>query len=847
MRQVAGQKIPEPGNLSFEDRTKRRLPYEWGFGSTPRTAKLREGLKWKAAVIKDFINMAIGLAKCTFRQGENIKVDLDRARLVTESYRETDGQPWVTRVAKAFVNLCEKFPIFIKPDELIVGDPNSAPDELRWYPEIAMQHMPEAVTSGGFSEMVTDDERKEIVEDICAFWKGKCISDRIKAMLPRDVVPDVLAGLATPIEAKLWEMGIVNLSYDYAALFKEGLKSMIERAEAKLKDLDRKVLVMHPAEYIEKKNNWEAMAMCGRGIIRFSQRYAELAREQAKAEKEGVRRKELEEMADILEWVPANPARSFHEALQFFWIIEVAAHFLAVNGNGGGYRVDQIWWPYYEADMKAGRITREKALELLECLFIKIQDVGIALEWPVTFTGKAGGETFYTLNICGSTRDGRDASSDLSCLILEAMSNLHINQPPIAVIYHRDISPEVVERAIDLLRAGTGHPSWFNEDLLEKWALMRGYSPEDAKRTQVGGCVTNSVTGRYMVSTGAAGAGGMILPKVLEEALFEGGINRMAARPDKPETKDPREMASADELLDAFCERVLFYVKQMNISWNLAHDVLMNTNPDPCNSLLKDEPLKRGIDLKKIHKEYDTYPSIYPLGMITVVDSLIAVQKLVFDERKYTMEELLKALRANWKEYEEMRQDFLNAPKYGNDDDYADAWAVKVSTKFEETISQVKDAWGFTFISDGGTAAGYQTTGLACGATPDGRRAMSHLTDGSRSPMSGADKKGPTAVLNSAAKIPFMHTELFNQRVMPLFLEGENRTLFAHYLREWYEKGTIPHIQFNVVDSDVLRDAQKHPENYTDLQVRVAGYSAFWIDLPKDTQDSIIARTEHSL
>ena len=264
MRQVAGQKIPEPGNLSFEDRTKRRLPYEWGFGSTPRTAKLREGLKWKAAVVKDFINIAIGLAKCTFRQGENIKVDLDRARLVTKSYRETDGQPWVTRVTKAFANLCEKFPIFIKPGELIVGDPNSAPDELRWYPEIAMQHMPEAVTSGGFSEMVTDDERKEIVEDICEFWKVKCISDRIKAMLPRDVVPDVLAGLATPIEAKLWEMGIVNLSYDYAALFKEGLRSRIERAEAKLKDLNREVLEMNPADYIENKNNWEAMAMCGR-------------------------------------------------------------------------------------------------------------------------------------------------------------------------------------------------------------------------------------------------------------------------------------------------------------------------------------------------------------------------------------------------------------------------------------------------------------------------------------------------------------------------------------------------------------------------------------------------------
>ncbi len=841
------QAIPKLGSISYEERVDKRVPYEWGFGSTHRTAKLRADLKWKAAVVKDFINVAIGLAQCTFRHGEHIKVDLDRARLVTESYRKTDGQPWVTRTAKAFVNVCDHLPIYIRPGELIVGDPNSAPDELRWYPEITANYMPEAVTNGGFSQMVTNEEREEIIADICAFWSGKCVSDRIKAVLPNDLVPDVLHGLATPIEAKLWEMGIANPCYDYASLLSEGLNARIERAERKLKDLNSRVLEIHPAEYVEKRNNWEAMAMCGRAIIRFSQRYAELARELAKAEPDETRRQELQEIAAILERVPANPARTFHEALQFFWIIEVAAKFLAVYGHGGGYRIDQVFWPYYAADMRAGRLTRDKALELLECLFLKVQEVGIALEWPVTFTGKAGGEIFYTLNICGSTTDGGDASNDLSCLILEAMSNLHINQPAVAILYHRDISADVVERAIDLMRVGTGHPSWFNQDLLEKWALLRGYSPEDAKRTEVGGCVTIHVTGKYMISTGAAGAGGMIVPKVLEEALHEGGPQGTEGRPDKPRTKDPRHMQSADELLDAILERVLFYAKQMKISWDLAQDVLMMTYPDPCNSLLQDEPLERGVDRKKLHKEYDTYPAVYSLGMITTVDSLIAIQKLVFDDKKYTMEQLITALKAGWNGHEAMRQDFLNAPKYGNDDDYADAWAVKVATRFEETISRVKDAWGCRFISDGGTAAGYQTVGLTCGATPDGRHAMSHLSDGSRSPMAGADKKGPTAVMNSAAKIPFMHTELFNQRFMPVFLKGENKKLFAAYLREWYEKGTIPHIQFNIVDSAVLSDAQEHPENYTDLQVRVAGYSAFWIDLPKGTQDSILARTEHGL
>lgn len=841
------QTIPKPGTVSFEERTRKQVPYEWGYGSTPRTANLRASLKWKAAVVKNFENIFMGLAKSEFRNEEHIKVDLDRARLVTESYKQTDGQPWVTRVTKAFSNICENLPIFIKPGELVVGDPNSAPDELRWHPEICSYFMPPAVTDGGFSEMVTDAEREEIISNICSFWNGKCVADRIKAALPRDSCPDVFEGLSTPIEAKLWEMGIVSINPDYPALLKEGLTKRIQRAEEKLRELESRASEIPPSEYIEKKNNWEAMITSGKAIIRFAQRHSELAKNMAQHEPDYRRKQELEDIASILEQVPANPARTFYEAIQSYWITEVAAKFLAVYGHGGGNRIDQIFWPFYETDIREGRLTREKALELIECLFLKIQELGIALEWPVTFSGKAGGEVFYTLNICGKTDDGEDASNDLSCLILEAMCNLHINQPPIAILYHKNISPAVVERAIDLLHLGTGHPSWFNQDLLQEWAMSRGYSPKEAKQVTIGGCVTPILTGKYQITSGTPGLGGMILPKLLEETLYEGGPAGNEGRPDKPKTKDPREMLSSDELLDAFLQRTQFYAKELTFAWNIAQEILMTTDPEPCISLLLDETLDRGIDVKRIHKELDDYPAIFGLGLITTADSLAAIQKLIFDEKKYAMDQLITAMKADWNGYEAMRQDFLNAPKYGNDDDYADQWAVKLSTRFEETISQMKDAWGCSLLSDGGTAAGYQIAGLTCGATPDGRHAMSTLTDGSRSPAPGADRNGPTAVLNSAAKIPFKHTELFNQRFMPAFLVGENRKLFAAYLQVWYEKGTIPHIQFNVVDSAVLRDAQEYPEKYRDLQVRVAGYSAFWIDLPKGTQDSIIARTEHGL
>jgi pyruvate formate-lyase/glycerol dehydratase family glycyl radical enzyme len=835
--------IPKPGSISFEDRVNKSTPFEWGFGSTPRIAKLRNDLYWKAAVTKEWYNVAMGLGKCTFREGQGVRMDVDRARIITKSYKETDGQPWVMRKAMAVKKLCEETPIFIKPGELIVGDPNSAPDEVRWYPETAVWWMPDAVTSGGFSEMVDDAQRKEIVEEICEYWNGRNVRDRILASLPEDMVPIIMGGLDTPVTLNVWEESRTVANYEYESLFKEGLKARVERAEANLKNLEDQIAEMNPGEYLEKKNNWEAMAICGKAIIHFAKRYERLAKELAKAETNDTRKEELEKIATILEWVPANPPRTFHEALQFFWIVDVVGHFMAVCGNGCGARIDQVWWPYYEADMKADRITRDKALELVECLFLKIQDLGSPPEWPLSFSVTSGFDVGYTPNICGSDSRGQDASNDLSCIIMEAMVNCHLTQPPIAVRYHRNISPDVIDRAIDLLRTGQGHPSFFNEDLLEKWGLMLGYSPEDARKTQVSACVANHIPGKSLDATGLIEVGIVFSIRLLEEILglyvpeVSGG----------PKTKDVVEMNSAHEIFDAFCERLLYYSKIAAITWNIAQQVITEYNPDPCNSFLLNEPLERGLDLNKLHKEDNTWPNFVNFGRQNLADSLAAIQKLVFDEKKYTMEELLKSLKANWEGCEEMRQDFLNAPKYGNDDDYADEWAVKVAVGMEDTVKQVKDAWGYPLTFDGSTVAGYQAAGLPCGASPDGRMASSFLADGTLSPMTGVDKIGPTAVLNSASKIPYLGTQLFNQRFMPQFLEGENKMIFAEYLREWHEKGTIPHIQFNVIDSNVLREAQKHPEDYTDLQVRVAGYSAFWVDLSGEVQETILARTEQCI
>ena len=305
-------------------------------------------------------------------------------------------------------------------------------------------------------------------------------------------------------------------------------------------------------------------------------------------------------------------------------------------------------------------------------------------------------------------------------------------------------------------------------------------------------------------------------------------------------------MASADELLEAHCEQLIFHIKLANISHNISHQVMMEFCPNPMDSFLLEDTLEQGQDIHKAWAEFDTWPNLISLGYVNVSDSLAAIDKLVFQDKKYTMNQLINSLQKNWEGNEEMRQDFLNAPKYGNDEDFADQWAVKSRKKILEAARTIKDGWGSPWDYDGSSVIAYQAMAFGVGATADGRHAANMLADGSRSPSTGSDVEGPTAVLNSVAKVPYLHTELFNQRFMPQFLEGDNKTLFNAYLREWFDKMTIPHIQFNVVDSNVLRDAQNKPDDYPDLQVRIAGYSAYFVDLAPETQESIIQRTEQA-
>jgi formate C-acetyltransferase len=383
----------EQKRISMEESVRRAVPFDWGYGSTFRTKKLRDSLFWKASVTDNELEDAtVGLPKFRFRDG--VRIDMHRARIATAAFRETEGLPVVLQYARMVERLADEMPIFIKDGELIVGDPNGGAENIRWYPETNVDWMPEAVTTGGFSGLVTHEERREIIEDICPYWQARSMTGLIKSSLPEEMAPAILSHGA--FITNTWEAGLLAPSWDWDVLYSEGLTARIAQAEAHLKQLDEKVAELDPGEYLERRYNWQAMVRCGKAILRYAERLSALATQQAAVEKDAKRKKELEEMAEILLHVPANPPRTLHESLQFYWTVEVVAHYFARWGGGSGARFDQIWWPYFEADMKAGRIAREDALELVECLFLKIQEIGCPLEWPPKFAGTSGSNTLYT-------------------------------------------------------------------------------------------------------------------------------------------------------------------------------------------------------------------------------------------------------------------------------------------------------------------------------------------------------------------------------------------------------------------------------------------------------------------
>ena len=793
--------------------------------------KLRDKMHYQ---VKSFRALGRGYEKeagrSPYRPG--VKICLERARLVTQVYKETEGEPMVLRRAKALASILENMTIYIGDEERIVGNFASTPDSLTTYPELYWRWLDKAIDKE-YKELLNEEERKEL-HQIHKYWQGKSVQGMEYNFLPEDVKP-----YWSYKGHFMWLHGADSGAANFEKLFQVGLKGVIKEAENRLKTLN--VNGTSAREYLEQKNFLEACLISLRAATNFANRYAQKARELAQTEISFERKQELQRVADVCDWVPENPPRGLYEALQFFWFITSITREIELQNNGLGARFDQIMYPFYKMDQDAGRITREKAQELVEFLWLKMNESG-QLRPPLAGSFQAGGiPAAQTITLGGVTREGDDATNEMTYIALDASKNIRLQVPMVAMRYHSKIPKELVYSAIDLLRTGVGYPAFYNDAYMIPMFLALGLPIEDVRDYAIEVCMRWTIPGKNITYRAVGGI--FVLPKCLELALNE-GIDKFTGEQLGPATPDPLGFSSIEDVLEAYLAQVRFFMGKLAVIYNIADALYEEHLPRPLLSALLDGCIEKGQDCRKWR--YFAKTIVQPIGQITVADSLAAMKKLVFEEKQVTMAELLEALKSNWEGREDLRQIFLNkAPKFGNDDDYVDLIAREVQERTAKAIQRFKNLYGYHFLEDGsGGAAYYAYSGLT-GATPDGRKDHDMFNDGTLSPVIGRDKKGPTAVLKSTSKVDPLrsHNHLLNQKFLPQYLEGENKELFATYLRTWADLGHH-HIQFNVIDRATLLEAKKNPERYADLVVRVAGYSAYFVDLPKGVQDQIIERTE---
>jgi pyruvate formate-lyase/glycerol dehydratase family glycyl radical enzyme len=762
-----------------------------------------------------------------------IKLDLQRSILLTESYRETEGEPMVIRRARALERILTRMDLYIQDWERIVGNNVSTPQGLFFGIDMNWRSVRRLVDQDEGRDLLNEEDRKQL-DELIGYWRGKSMSDIQQEAFSGEVLEFWRMDRGSPAYWSHWsELGIPN----YEKVFRLGLRGIIGEAEARLAEIDRTV----PVDYVDQKQFLQAVVISLEAVIAYANRYAALAREQASRSTDPADVERLEKIAQVCDRVPEHPPETLIEALQSFFFVHVV-RYIEYSTLGIGVRFDKVFGPYYEHDLENGRITHDEALELLQLLWVKIQELGLVYS-PTLSSVYGGVASLQAITLGGVDEAGNDVVNPMTYLVLEAAEQMKTPEPTIVMRYHDGTPPELLSKAADVLRTGIGYPSFFNDKailpMLDGWDVPL----EHARDYAVSGCVYLELPGKNI---SRRALGGFNLPAALLYALHQ-GVNWRTGEQVGPRTPDPRTFDSERDLIDAYLEQVHFFQERYCKIHNASQSLYEKYLPRPFYSALLDGCIEQGKESKQWG-----YPSAVSdfciiLGPSNVADAITAVKKNVFDDRTVSMEELLKALTDNWEGHEHIRQLMLNAPKYGNDDDYADEIAAAVQHGTAATLMRSKNRFGYPCRGDGSGISATYAAGFAVGATPDGRKAGDPLSDATLSPTFGADKKGPTAVLKSAAKISTVKTynHLLNQKFLPDALEGDMKEVFLNYLRSWAELG-ISQIQFNVVDRETLLDAQKHPGKHSDLLVRVAGYSAYFVDLNKGLQDSIIARTTHT-
>lgn len=776
-------------------------------------------------------------------------IDAERAVLCTEAYKANQSQPAVMRRALMLKNILEKMTIYIEDETLIVGNQASANRNAPIFPEYTLKFVMEELElfdkRDGDVFYITE-ETKEQLRSIAPFWENNNLRSRGDALFPEEVNVYMETGFFG-MEGKL-NAGDAHIAVDYCRMLRVGLKGYEERAKKLKAELD----LCDPAS-IDKYQFYKAVLITIQAVKTYAERFSALAKEMAETT-QGSRKQELLEISHICSKVPYEPAETFREAIQSTWFIQLILQ-IESNGHSLSYgRFDQYIYPYLEHDLKKGTITEEQAVELLTNLWIKTLTINKVRSQAHTFSS-AGSPMYQNVTIGGQTPDKKDAVNRLSFLVLKSIAQTRLPQPNLTVRYHKNLPREFMDEAIEVMKLGTGMPAFNSDEVIIPSFIEKGVAEEDAYNYSAVGCVETAVPGKWGYR--CTGMSYLNFPRSLLIAMND-GVDLTSGKRFVNGHGYFKDMKSYKELKYAVDETIRELTRMSVIIENAVDIASERDVPDILCSTLTEDCIGRGKTIKEGGAVYD-FISGLQVGIANMADSLAAIKKLVFEEKRITPEQLWNALLDNFtnEENRKIRQLLINeAPKYGNDIDYVDQLVVDVyNTYIDEMKKYPNTRFGkgpIGGIRYAGTSSISANVGQGMGtmATPDGRKAHEPLAEGC-SPAHSCDKNGPTAVFKSVSKLPTHEITggvLLNQKVTPAMLSTEeNKGKLKAVIRTFFNRLDGYHVQYNVVSRETLLDAQAHPENHKDLIVRVAGYSAFFNVLSRATQDDIIGRTEQTL
>nr|WP_296441060.1 glycyl radical protein [uncultured Acetatifactor sp.] len=818
------------------------------------------------------------------------EIESARARLITESYKATEDKPVIMRRALAFAHILDNIPIIIREDELVVGSTTIAPRGCQTYPEFSYKWLEaefETVAERKADPFYIAEETKRELLAADAYWEGKTTSDLATALMTEETRKAIEHNIFTP--GNYFYNGVGHVTVQYDKVLAMGYRGITHEIQ---EELDR----CNPGDgdYCTKSQFLKAAIISCEAVIRYAHRYAELAKKEAAACSDPVRKQELQQIAANCARVPEHGAATFHEACQSFWFVQQLLQLESSGHSISPGRFDQYMYPYYKKDLEAGRLTRESAQELIDCIWVKLNDLNKCRD-AASAEGFAGYSLFQNLIVGGQDKEGVDVTNDLSFMCITASRHVFLPQPSLSIRVWNKSPHELLLKAADLTRTGIGLPAYYNDEVIIPSLLSRGLTLEDARDYNIIGCVEPQKAGK---TEGWHDAAFYNMCRPLE-LVFSNGWDK--GEKISIETGAVEEMTTFEEFYDAYKKQMEYNISLL-VNADNAIDVAHATRcPLPYLSCMVDDCIKRGKTVQEGGAVYN-FTGPQGFGIANMADSLYAIKKLVFDEKKVTLAEYKRALAMNYgqgfdavsageivteilkeirnnlpetdrngmtldeariadmiaavmnaelpeeekKRYEDLRAMIDEVPKFGNDNEEVDMFARDVAYTYTKPLLKYRNPRGGQFQAGLYPVSANVPLGAQTGATPDGRLAHFPVADGV-SPSAGKDVYGPTAAANSVSKLDHgiaSNGTLFNQKFHPTALSGEKGLEnFVALIRSYFDqKGS--HMQFNVVDRQTLLDAQAHPEKYAHLVVRVAGYSALFTTLSKSLQDDIIRRTE---